>query len=120
MKRIAVVGNGRRRADERVLSAYATRRDGGSVQMLAINMLGEPRRLHIAFTHFDPRGHTLHVYDLQGHQGRLTDLDADYDGVLMPSPARPLPGPRVTARLTGTSVTYTMPRYSVAVLAITG
>jgi hypothetical protein len=101
------------------LSAYATRRDDGSVQVLAINKLGKPQRLHIAFTHFDPRGHTLHVYDVRGNQGRLTDLDADYDGVLMPSPARRLPGPRVTGRITGNAVTYTMPPYSVVVLAIT-
>jgi hypothetical protein len=89
------------------------------VQVLAINKLGKPQGLHIAFTHFNPRGHTLHVYDLRGHQGRLTDLDADYDGVLMPSPARRLPGPRVTGRITGNAVTYTMPPYSVVVLAIT-
>jgi len=104
--------------DPRDVSAYATRRPDGSLQTLVINKTGQARLLRLSFTHFSPRGHLLRVYDLRGATGAVTDLDAVYNGVAMPDPTHPLPGPRGATRLASDTVTYTLPLYSATVLDI--
>ena len=100
------------------VSAYATKQPSGAVQALVINKGDGARTLCIRFAHFDPHGRVLRVYDLRGRHGRVADLDAVYNGVTMPAPWRPLPGPRVVGRVAGRSITYTLTPYSAAVLDI--
>lgn len=102
-----------------VLSAYATTR-GRSVQTLVINKQHVPRTVRLSLDGATPNGHRLRVYTLQGAAGGITDLDAIYDGVRMPSPQRPLPGPTDAGIVHGDTIVYRIPAYSAVVLDLDG
>src|SRR5579864_2070429 len=40
-----------------MVSAYATKRPDGSLQILVINKLGTSQTVYVTFRHFNPRGH---------------------------------------------------------------
>jgi len=100
------------------VSAYATQKDDGSVQVMAINKTGAPQPVEIGYQGFNPQGGMLHAYTLSGATGALSDLDVSYDGVSNPSPQQPLPGPALTQAITGSAVSYTLPAYSLVVLDV--
>jgi len=100
------------------VSAYATQKDDGSVQVLAINKTGASQPLQVGYQGFNPQGGTLRAYTLSGAAGALSDLDVSYDGVSNPSPQQPLPGPTLTQAIAGSSVSYTLPAYSIVVLDV--
>ena len=100
------------------VSAYATQKEDGAVQVLAINKTGASQPLQVGYQGFNPQGGTLRAYTLSGAAGALSDLDVTYDGVSNPSPQQPLPGPTLTQAITGSSVSYTLPAYSVVVLDV--
>ncbi len=100
------------------VSAYATQKDDGSVQVMAINKTGASQPLQVGYQGFTPQGGTLRAYTLSGAAGALSDLDVSYDGVSNPSPQQPLPGPTLTQAIAGNSVSYTLPAYSIVVLDV--
>ncbi len=100
------------------VSAYATQKDDGAVQVLAINKTGASQPLQVGYQGFNPQGGMLRAYTLSGAAGALSDLDVTYDGVSNPSPQQPLPGPALTQVIAGNSVSYTLPAYSVVVLDV--
>lgn len=103
-----------------VLSAYATDGAHGAVTVLVINKQRQARAVRLALDGATPNGHHLRVYSLQGVTGRVTDLEAVYDGVRMPSPQRPLPGPKDLGIVHGNEIVYTLPAYSTVVLDLDG
>ncbi len=101
------------------ISAYATRTVGGSYQVLAINKRSTPGMVQITFNGASAAGHHLTVYSLGPAHGSVADLDARYDGALMPSPQRrPLPRGRDGGRIAGRTLSYTVPGYTAVVLAV--
>ncbi len=103
-----------------VLSAYATTRADGSVQVLAINKRRATCPVRVVLDGATPRGHRLRVYSLRGAAGGVQALDALYDGAVMPTPRQPLPGPRDAGLVRGDSVVYSVPAYSAVVLDLSG
>lgn len=103
-----------------VMSTYAASRADGSVQVLAINKQAAPHQLHVILNGASAAGHRLHIYTLAPAAGSVVDLDAIYDGVKMPSPQQPLPGPKDGGIVRGSSITYTVPAYGAVVLDLDG
>ena len=101
-----------------MVSAYAARKDDGSVQVMAINKTAQTQPLQVSYQGFNPQGGTLNVYDLTGAAGNLSDLDANYNGVSMPSPQQPLPGAHTSQTVPSNTLTYTLPAYSIVVLDV--
>jgi hypothetical protein len=99
-----------------VLSAYATSRDDGSIQVLLINKLPTAHTVRLALEGTTAKGRHLYVYSLRGVTNAVNDLDAVYDGVRMPSPQTRLPGPRDAGRIQADGVVATVPAYSATVL----
>jgi hypothetical protein len=97
------------------LSAYATSRSDGSVQLLLINKQPTPQTIHVAVKGTTFAGRRLRVFSLQAATG-VDGLEARYDGVLMPSPQSGLPGPRDLGTVHGKTVSYVAPAYSANVL----
>jgi hypothetical protein len=103
-----------------VMSTYATSRPDGSVQILAINKQAAPHVIHIILNGASAAGHHLRIYTLAPAAGNVVDLDAIYDGVQMPSPQQPLPGPQDGGIVRGSAITYTVPAYAAVVLDLDG
>jgi hypothetical protein len=102
------------------VSAYATSGKNHSIQLLAINKGGSPRRLAIKLQGAHRSAHRLLVYSLSGTTHQINDRVARYNLVAMPSPERPLPGPRYVGKVSGGTVSYVIPGYSAVVLDLTG
>src|SRR5579883_2818585 len=103
-----------------VMSTYATTRSDGSLQVLAINKLSTPHTVQIALNGATPAGHHLHVYSLGPTTNNVSDLDATYNGVVMPSPQQPLPPPQDGGTVSGDTLSYEVPGYTAVVLDIDG
>ena len=125
-------------ADEaNVLSAYATRKKNGSVQVMLINKSGEAQPVQLAFRGYSAVGKAASIYTLQGVSGApkenevataaapapsvdvlVNDTEVVVNGVKSPKPdTGALPKPR-TLSLTAQPVSYTVPPCSLAVLVI--
>jgi hypothetical protein len=103
-----------------VISTYATRRDDGSIQLLAINKQPTPQGVVLTLNGASPAGRHLRVYSLRGVAGSVDDTDVSYNGDRMPSPQQRLPGPLDGGVVHGNSVTYTVPAYSAVILDLDG
>ena len=75
-------------ADEKnVLSAYATKKADGSIQVLLINKSDQPQNVTLAFDGSGRRATTLHAYRLRGINNQISDTEVIYNGVASPAPA---------------------------------
>jgi len=102
------------------VSAYAAKKDDGSLQVLAINKQGAAQNIAVQLDGASAAGHHLHVDTLSGVNGGVFDLDATYNGVVNPSPQQPLPGPQDAGIVSGDTVSYTLPAYSAVILDLDG
>lgn len=100
------------------LSTYAATGSGGSVQLLAINKSSQARTVTIALKGTSAVGRGLSVYSLAGAHGLISDVSARYDGVTMPSPQHPLPGPQSMGTVQTRDVTYRLRGNSAVVLSL--
>jgi hypothetical protein len=100
------------------VSAYATSKSNGSVQVLAINKTGSPRPVQINYTGFSPQNGTLSTYTMASTTDE-NSLDVIYDGQLNPSAQKPLPGPISTTPVTANTVSVTLAPYSATILDVT-
>ncbi|HZU14547.1 MAG TPA: hypothetical protein VFB58_17045 [Chloroflexota bacterium] len=103
-----------------VLSSYATSGKSGSIRVLLVNKRPTAHHVVIELQRRSPAGHRLHIYRLSGAAGSVSDLDAIYDGVRMPSPQHRLPGPINGGVVHGNRLTYTIAPYSAVVLDLAG
>ena len=101
----------------KTVSAYATSKSDGSVQVLAINKTGSPQPIQIDYKGFSPMGGTLRTYAMAS-TGDENSLDVLYDGQLDPSAQRPLPSAIGAVHVTGTTVSATLAPYSATVLDV--
>lgn len=99
------------------VSAYATRKSDGSVQVLAINKTGSEQPLQIDYTGFSPIGGTLRVYGMASTSNE-NSLDVDYDGQVDPSAQIRLPGAISSTFVSGNAVSATLAPYSATVLDV--
>jgi hypothetical protein len=100
---------------QKVFTAYAHKKADGSVQVMLINK-SVLRSVEVKFTGFDPTGKKVQVYELKPANGANSDLNVIYNSKLNPAPATedlPLPAVQTCA---GTSLTVTLPAYSITVL----
>lgn len=102
-----------------VMSSYATTDRHRGVQVLLINKQPRPRKTMIDVRGMRSRGDRLSIYSLRGASGGVSDLDAIYNGVSMPSPEQRLPGAAKTRIVRGNTLWYSVPGYSAVVLALT-
>lgn len=103
-----------------VMSTYATTRDDGSVQVLAINKQPSSRTVTVLLQGASPAEHQVHVYSLVGKGTNINALDVRYNGVAMPSAQRKLPGPISVSTVHGRTLSYKVPGYSAVVLDLSG
>jgi hypothetical protein len=99
------------------VSAYATRKADGSLQVLAINKTGSSQPLQIQFKGFSPAGGKLVTYVMASTSDE-NSLDVDYDGTLDPSAQTLLPGAINHTSVTGDAVSATLAPYSASVLDV--
>ncbi len=104
----------------KVMSSYATRAGDGSYQVLAINKQPTAETVRVQLNGATPAGHHLRVYTLGPAAGSVFDHDARYNGLTMPSPRRPLPGPRQLGVVKGNTISYSVPGYTAVVLSLDG
>jgi hypothetical protein len=99
------------------VSAYATRKPDGSIQVLAINKTGSQQPLQINYRGLSSTGGRLSVFRMASTSDENA-LDVDYNGRLDPSAQSPLPGARSTTPVTGNTVSATLAPYSATVLDV--
>lgn len=99
----------------RTLSAYANKKDDGTVQVMLINK-SDSRGVTIAFTGLDPAGKKVMRYELKSANGTPTDDNILYNGLANPMPAtQDLPMPSEQS-CNGDSMAITLPPYSITEL----
>jgi len=101
-----------------VMSTYATARADGSIQVLAINKQSVSHTVRITLNGASAAGHHLHIYTVAPSTDGVLDSTATYNGVRMPSPQQPLPGPKDGGLVHGGSLEYTVPPYAAVVLDV--
>lgn len=101
-----------------VMSAYATTQQSGAVQVLLINKHPTARTVQLRFQRATPAGRQLQAYSLRSTDGNVDGLNANYDGVTMPSPQQRLPGPQNMGIVHGSTISYKVPGYSAVVLSL--
>lgn len=103
-------------------SAYATRRDDGSVQIMIINKQSGTQPEQFAFNGLNMQGLPYKVFQLAGFSTGAIDPNVDrgslYDGGQNPSPQSPLPGPLASGIVSAGTLSYSLPPYSVTVLDV--
>ena len=99
------------------VSAYATSKADGSVQVLAINKTGSPQPVRINYTGFSPVDGSCDTYSMAS-TGDQNSLDVTYDGQLDPSAQKPLPGAVGPTSLTTSTVSVTLAPYSATILDV--
>lgn len=101
------------------LSAYASKKDDGSAQVVIINKLAGDREVTVSFDGLSLTGAQVEIYELKPSDGTLNDLDVYYNGEFMPQPAsQELPDPFEDTCL-NTVYTHTVPGYSVTLIQFT-
>jgi hypothetical protein len=100
---------------QKVLTAYAHKKNDGSVQVMLINK-STLRSVEVKFSGFDPTGKKVMVYELKPANGANDDMNVVYNNKLNPSPStEDLPQPSEQT-CTAASLTVTLPAYSITVL----
>ena len=99
------------------VSAYATSKSDGSVQVLAINKTDSPEPVQINYNGFSPAGGKLRTFTMASTSDE-NSLDVRYDGQLDPSAQRPLPGAIGPTPVAGNTVSVTLAPYSATVLDV--
>ncbi len=100
-----------------VLSAYATRKEDGTIQVMLINKSDKPQPVTLSFSKFSPQGKPMEIHTLQGGSGQIADTEAVYNGVRSPKPAtEDLPAPKTETA--AAQVSRTVGSYSMEVLVI--
>jgi len=102
-----------------VVSAHATTRGDGSVQVMAINKTATAQSLSINLTGYVPQaGKGVAIYVLAS-AGDYTSSSATYNGQTDPDPTLALPAP-TTQAVSGTTFSYSIAAYAMAVLDFGG
>jgi hypothetical protein len=101
------------------VSAYASRRPDGSLQVVIINKDSAAAPLNLTFNGVNPSGGSVKIYELKPASGGVWDKDVIYNGVTMPDvTASSLPAP-TTRTVSGATFSWTPPAYSLTLLDFT-
>jgi MYXO-CTERM domain-containing protein len=99
------------------VSAHATTRGDGSVQVMAINKTASSQPLAITLTGYTQKGGVSEY--LLASAGDETSTMASYNGSPNPSAGAALPGPKTSA-FSGTTYSYTLAPFAAVVLDFAG
>jgi hypothetical protein len=81
--------------EKNVLSAYATKNENGSVDVMLINKSESQQTVNLSFQSFKPKSAEMNVYSLKGAGGKATDSSVVYNDAASPTPGKSeLPGPK--------------------------
>lgn len=97
------------------ISAYASRRESGAIQVLVINKTGIETPLTINFNGYDPKGKDVMISEMRAANGRADDRDVIYNGVQNPDVTGDgLPSPAIRP-VNSSSYNQILPPYSISV-----
>lgn len=101
-----------------VMSTYATKKNDGSVQLMAINKTSTEQTVQFSLNGLAVNGQNMKVVSVSPQNGSVADQNTMYNGVLDPSDQSILPGPLDGGAISGSSVSYLVPAYSTVALLI--